>query len=202
MLVKTLKTLIICATLTIAACNKPSLEALPQNEVILAFGDSLTAGKGASKELSYPAALARLSGREVINAGVSGETTAQGLRRFPKVLKKTDPGLLLLMHGGNDILRDLDASQAKSNLTEMINLAKDRGVQVLLVGLPEKSLLSSSAPYYKELADEFELVLEESLISKLLKRPALKSDAVHFNADGYNEIAKTLFELLKDRGAL
>jgi len=138
----------------------------------------------------------------VINAGISGETTAEGLRRLPEVLDATKPGLLLLMHGGNDILRNLGAGQAKANLQAMIDLATDRGIQVVLVGVPEKKLLSSSAPYYQELAEDFDLVLEKSVISRLLKKPALKSDSVHFNAAGYSEIAKTLFELLRDRGAL
>ncbi len=197
-----LKTLIVCAALAVSACNKAKLDAVPRHATILAFGDSLTAGKGTSKESSYPAVLAQLSGRKVVNAGVSGETTAAGLRRLPAILDKTNPELLLLMHGGNDILRNLGAAQAKANLAAMIELAADRRIQVVLIGVPEKKLLSSSAPYYKELAEEFNLVLEESLISKLLKKPALKSDAVHFNAEGYSEIAKSLHNLLQDRGAL
>lgn len=199
---KTLKITVICLVLALSACSNPSLDALPADTAILAFGDSLTAGKGTSKETSYPAVLAQLSGLEVINAGISGETTAEGLRRLPEVLEQTDPGLLLLMHGGNDILRNLGASQAKANLQAMINLAIDKGVQVVLIGVPEKKLLSSSAPYYQELAEEFDLVLEKSIISRLIKKPALKSDSVHFNAAGYSEIAKTLHELLRDHGAL
>lgn len=188
--------------LALSACGKPKLSSLGSDAVILAFGDSLTAGKGTSKDTSYPAALAQLSGREVINAGVSGETTEQGLRRLPDILDETDPHLMVLMHGGNDILRNLGAGQAKANLNSMINMAKERDIQVVLVGIPEKKLLSSSAPYYKELAEEHELVLEKSIISSLLKKPALKSDSVHFNAAGYGEIAHTMYDLLKDRGAL
>ena len=196
------KTLVVCASLLLAACSNPALDALPENATILAFGDSLTAGKGTSPDLSYPAVLAQLSGRDVINAGVSGETTAEGLQRLPEVLDQAGPRLLLLMHGGNDILRNLGATQARANLASMINLARERNIQVVLIGVPEKKLLSSSAPYYKELADEFDLVLEKSIISKLIKRPALKSDSVHFNAQGYREIANTVYELLQKHGAL
>lgn len=199
---KALRLLIICASLVLSACSQPTLNRLSGTATLLAFGDSLTAGKGSSTESSYPAVLAELSGLTVVNAGVSGETTAEGLRRLPQVLDDNNPDLLLLMHGGNDILQNLGARQAKANLTAMIKLARDRGIQVVLIGVPEKKLLSSSAPYYEELAEEFDLVLETSIISKLLKKPALKSDAVHFNAAGYREIASTIFELLKDRGAL
>lgn len=186
----------------LAACSKPSLEPLGHHAVILAFGDSLTAGKGTDAQSSYPAVLATLSGRQVVNAGISGETTAQGLARLPDALADTAPDLLLLMHGGNDILRNLGAAQAKENLRAMIELAIGRGIQVVLVGVPEKKLLSSSAPYYEALADEYELVFEEKLISRLLKKHALKSDSVHFNAAGYHEIARHLFGLLKEHGAL
>ena len=197
-----LKILVICASLALSACSQPSLSRLSGTATILAFGDSLTAGKGSGRETSYPAVLAALTGLTVINAGVSGETTAEGLRRLPGVLNDTNPDLLLLMHGGNDILRNLGAVQAKANLKSMINLAHDRGSQVVLIGVPEKKLLSSSAPYYEELAEEFDLVLEKSIISKLLKKPALKSDAVHFNAAGYRKIADTVYDLLKDHGAI
>jgi len=196
------KIFIICASLALCACSQPSLSKLSGTATVVAFGDSLTAGKGTTEESSYPAVLATLTGLTVINAGVSGETTAEGLRRLPAVLKDNVPELLLLMHGGNDIVRNLGASQAKANLNSMIDLARDRGIQVVLIGVPEKKLLSSSAPYYEELAEEHDLVLEKSMISKLLKKPAFKSDAVHFNAAGYREIANTVYDLLKDRGAL
>jgi lysophospholipase L1-like esterase len=192
---------ILMSAATLIACDKP-LEPLGQSAVMLAFGDSLTEGKGTNPESSYPAVLAQLSGRKVINAGISGETTAEGLLRLPDVLADSAPDLMVLMHGGNDILRNLGAAQAKANLRAMIELAIGRGMQVVLIGVPEKRLLSSSAPYYQELADEYDLVFEKGMISSLLKKPSLKSDSVHFNAAGYREIASRLYGLLKDNGAL
>lgn len=188
--------------LALAACGDKSLQPLAEDASILAFGDSLTQGRGTSPERSYPAVLAELSGRNVINRGVSGETTEEGLQRLPQVLDDTQPDLLLLMHGGNDILRNLSPSQAKSNLQDMINLAKDRDIPVVLVGIPEKKLFSSSAPLYQELATENDLVFEDDIISGLLKKPAMKSDSVHFNSAGYAAIAKEIFSLLESEGAL
>ena len=89
------KTLFVCVSLLLAGCGNPALDTLPANATILAFGDSLTAGKGTSPDLSYPAVLAQLTGRDVINAGISGETTAEGLQRLPEVLDETGPRLLL-----------------------------------------------------------------------------------------------------------
>jgi len=196
-----IKVAIALVAIALAGCGDPKLTPLGQHSVILAFGDSLTAGKGTSVDFAYPAVLAELSGRKVINAGISGETTAEGLERLPAVLQGSTPDLLILMHGGNDILRNLGAAAAKANLRAMIELATGRGMQVVLIGVPEKKLLSSSAPYYQELADEYDLVFEKGMVSSLLKKPSLKSDSVHFNAAGYREIASRVYKLLKEHGA-
>lgn len=197
-----IKVAIAAVAIVLASCSDPKLTPLGHHAVILAFGDSLTAGKGTTTESAYPAMLANLSGRTVINAGISGETSAEGLERLPAVLQESVPDLMILMHGGNDILRNLGADKARANLRAMIELATGRGTQVVLVGVPEKKLLSSSAPYYQELADEYDLVFEKGMISSLLKKRALKSDSVHFNAAGYSEIASRLHALLQEHGAL
>jgi acyl-CoA thioesterase-1 len=93
--------------LLLTGCSDPKLSEIPRNATILAFGDSLTVGVGASYAESYPVVLTELSGRKVINAGVSGETTTQGLQRLPGLLEQHEPELVLLLEGGNDILRNL-----------------------------------------------------------------------------------------------
>jgi len=193
---------IVCVVLAVSACNNSSLPALGSDAVILAFGDSLTKGKGTSAENSYPAVLARLSSRTVINAGISGETTAAGLLRLPGVLEDTSPDLMLLMHGGNDILQNLSLTAAKKNLQAMIRLAQERDIAVVLIGVPEKKLFSSSAAYYRELAESHELPFAPNIISSLLRKPRMKSDAVHFNAAGYAEMAQKIYTLLQANGAM
>lgn len=187
---------------SLAACDRgPRLAPLPADAVILAFGDSLTAGQGVSPEQSYPAVLARLSGRRVVNAGVPGEVTADGLARLPDVLDETRPQLLLLLHGGNDILRNLDPVQAAGNLSAMVRQARARGIGVVLIGVPEKRLFSDSSPIYQALAEREALVFEGEIIAELVRSPAMKSDAVHFNASGYERLAQTLHALLNKAGA-
>lgn len=194
--------LVVCAALVLTACTEKSLPALQSGDTILAFGDSLTEGKGVSREQAWPAVLASMTGLRVVNAGVSGEVTAEGLARLPGVLDDVRPRLMVLLHGGNDILRNLSASQAADNLAGMIEMARARGIAVVLVGVPEKKLFSDVAPMYPALAERFELVFEDSLIAELLRSPSKKSDSVHFNAAGYREIAQSLAGLLRDAGAL
>lgn len=186
----------------LTGCNSPELNKLPADAVILAFGDSLTAGVGTTPDNSYPAVLASITGRQVINRGISGEETAQGLSRLPAVLADTQPDLVILIEGGNDILRNRPAADIKHNLAQMITLIQQRDIPVVLLGMPEKKLFSSSAALYQQLADEHQLVYDNSLISDLLRNRALKTDPVHFNAQGYQQMAEGIHQLLRDNGAL
>lgn len=188
--------------LLIQACSDPRLDNIPSNGVILAFGDSLTYGIGTAKPHSYPEVLAKLTGRKVINAGISGEVTQQGLARFPSVLDQYRPHTVILLQGGNDILRNYDLQQTKQNIKEMIQIARDRGIQIVLIAVPEKKLFSNTAGFYHELADEFELVFDKDLIASLLRQPKYKSDTVHFNQAGYTLMAERIHQLLKDNGGL
>ncbi len=183
-------------------CDDTKLSPLHEGSTILAFGDSLTFGVGVSKPNSYPSVLSELSGRTVFNAGVSGEVTADGLLRLPTVLDQTEPNLLILLEGGNDILRNSDLRQSKNNLAEMIEIAHGRGIEVVLIGVPEKKLFSDVAPFYRELAEEYELVFEDDLISDLLHKNQYKSDRVHFNQLGYQKMAEAIYKLLDEKGAL
>lgn len=192
----------LCLLLLIAACGAQPLARLSSSATILAFGDSLTVGYGTTLDKSYPAVLAELSDRTVINAGISGETTGGGLRRFESELKKYSPELIILIEGGNDILRNINQSDAKQNLADMIDLAQARSIPVVLIGVPEKNLFSDAAPFYVELAEEQQIVFHQSLLSKLLKQPTLKSDSIHLNTNGYRKMAHDIHALLKTNGAL
>lgn len=184
------------------ACEREQLQKVSPQGTILAFGDSLTVGVGTTEANSYPSILAHLSGRTVVNGGVSGETTAQGVKRLPGLLDEVQPELLLVLEGGNDILRNVDPAQIKHNLATMIEQAQKLGIQVVLIAVPEKKLFSSQAEFYQELADTYHLVLIEDLIADLLRTPAYKSDAIHLNAAGYRALADKVYSVLKEHGAL
>ena len=188
----------------LAGCGErtPPLPRLDADAVVLAFGDSLTYGTGASVPESYPAILERLIGRKVVAAGVPGEVSATGLERLPEALEQTQPKLLILCHGGNDFLRKLPETQAAANVRAMVKLARDKGVEVVLVGVPKLGLTGSPAGFYAEIAQEFRIPYDGDVLKTVLTDNALKSDWVHPNAKGYARIAASLAELLKRAKAI
>jgi len=186
----------------ISSCSDNKLSLLEPGDKILAFGDSLTFGVGSKKGKSYPSYLSELTGLEVINAGISGEVTGQGVKRFKDVLLDSQAGLVILMEGGNDILRNNNLAQTKSNLAAMIQTAKDLQVQVILIGVPEKKLFSDSASLYFELAEEHNLVFDGEILGSLLRNNQYKSDPIHLNSAGYEKFAERIVELLRENGAL
>jgi acyl-CoA thioesterase-1 len=196
--------LLIAIALALTACggSTPKLPKLDANAVVLAFGDSITYGTGASPQESYPAQLERLIGRKIIAAGVPGEVSSQGLARLAEAIDDTQPRLLLLCHGGNDFLRKLPETEAATNLRGMVRLARDKGIAVVLIGVPRLGWTATPAPFYAEVAREFGVPYEGAVLQTVLTDNALKSDWVHPNGQGYRRIAESLARLLKDARAI
>jgi len=193
----------IVLTLLLTACgNSEQLTPLDNRQPILAFGDSLTYGYGATTAQSYPVQLSQLLNMEVINAGISGEKSRQGLKRLGTLLDKYQPQLLLLCHGGNDVLKKQNLDNMKENLAKMIEMAQSRDIQVVLISVPEASLFLPDIKQYQELAEQYKVPLENDIIKDVLKKPSLHSDAIHPNAQGYGLIAEAIYELLEEHGAL
>jgi len=176
---------------------------LAKDAVILAFGDSLTYGTGTDKNSSYPAILEKLTQHKVINKGVTGEISSEGLKRLTKLLDQYKPSLLILIHGGNDILRKIPHEQTTANLRKMIALAKQRHINVVMLGVPSFSLfLLKSAEFYQQIAAEAAIPINLEILPDILSSSALKSDQVHPNAKGYQMMAEAIYKLLQDNGAL
>ena len=139
----------------------------------------------------------------MINAGVPGEVTAEGLARLPALLEEHRPDLLILCHGGNDLLRRIPESHIESNLRAMIELARAQAVEVILVGVPRPKLFGlDAAPLYESLARELDLPLESGIVPALEGKSDRKSDHIHFNAHGYREMAEAISSLMHEAGAL
>lgn len=191
------------AFLLLAGCDRaPTLPKLNPHDVIVAFGDSLTHGTGAASNTSYPAVLAALTGRTVINAGVPGDTTASALQRLPAVLAEHRPRLVLLCLGGNDMLRKQPAAATVNNLRLLVQTIRASGADVVLIGVPEPRLFGGAPDFYARVAKEMQLPLEQDIFNDVLKDNRLKSDPIHANAAGYRRVAERLAEFLRETGAL
>ena len=178
-------------------CDRtPPLPKLSSDAVVLAFGDSLTFGSGAAPSEAYPAVLQGLLGRRIVNAGVPGEVSAEGLARLPQLLEANAPDLVILCHGGNDFLRRQPPSEVAANLRAMIELAHARGAAVVLVGVPQLGLTVQPPDFYAELAKEFALPYAGEILHDVLTDRALKSDTIHPNAAGYRRMAEALQQLI------
>lgn len=173
----------------------------------MAFGNSLTAGMGLPLTQSYPAVLQRLLEAdgykyEVINAGVSGDTTAGGLRRIDWSLDG-DVRFLILELGANDVLRGQSIDLVKSNLGEIINKANKRNVTVLMSGLEAPS--NAGPEYRKQVHQAFEDLQKEYKVIAIPfvlkdfvgKENLIQEDGSHPTAEGAKLIAQNVYKSLK-----
>jgi acyl-CoA thioesterase-1 len=188
--------------LLVACSAEPPFQPLSASATVLAFGDSLTAGNGAPQQESYPAQFSRMINLSVINGGVSGEESHEGRDRLANLLDQYRPELLILCHGGNDLLRKRPLAQLEENLEAMIIMAQQRGIQVLLLGVPSPGIFLSGNKVYETVADNTGVELIPDLIADVLSQPALKSDTIHPNEAGYTEIAETITSELQKLGAI
>lgn len=196
--------LALLALAMLAGCGgPPELPRLPPGATILAFGDSLTHGTGAEPGESYPEVLERRLGRRVVRSGVPGELSAEGRERLPGVLDRVDPDLVILCHGGNDILRGHDLEATRANLVAMVRTVRRRDIPVVLIGVPARGLLSiDTAELYYTVADKTGVPLEDEVLADIVSEPSLKSDRIHPNAAGYRELARAVHALLAAAGAV
>ncbi|MBF0461485.1 MAG: arylesterase [Magnetococcales bacterium] len=175
--------------------------------IILCFGDSLTAGYGVPTEASYPSLLRnrlREQGRDyrVINAGISGDTTAGGLYRVNWQLR-TPPTIAIVALGANDGLRGLDLQEMKQNLAEIITRLQQAGVKTILAGMripPNygRDYSERFAAIYGELAQEKGVPFIPFLLEQVAGYPELnQEDGIHPNAAGYRKVLENVWPVLR-----
>lgn len=195
---KILLNILILLSFLLAGCGKSTIDRIQPETKILAFGDSLTYGVGAGKEGSYPHVLAQKTGCTVINAGVSGEDSTEGLKRLRGKLQNSRPDLVILCFGGNDFLRRQPRDLTESNLREMIRVVKNDQIDIVLIGVPQPSLTLSVPKFYKELAKEFDIPYDGKVLKEVLSKSHLKSDHIHPNKEGYKLIAERIYALINN----
>lgn len=191
----------------LAACGKAAkLPAIPRGASVLAFGDSVTFGTGAAEGEDWPTLLAAMTAWDIANAGIPGDTAAAGRTRIGPLLDEFRPALVIVELGGNDFIRRRSHNAVKEDLRSIVREARQAGVQVVLVAVPELSLLGavagrpSDAALYAELADEEGVPLVPDVFSSILARPELCADRIHPNARGYQAMAAGIHAALQSIG--
>lgn len=195
---------IITAVALFGCTNTPNYAALPAGAKVVALGDSLTVGVGANPNQSYPVLLANKTGWQIINMGVSGDTTEGVLARIEAVIYEK-PALVLLGIGGNDVLRKVPKEQSRTNLTSIIMRLQAANIPVVLIAEPHLSVSAlfgkaSDNPIYQDVANTTGVPLLTKSWSKILSDNQLKSDQIHANAAGYAIFADELYQYLKSIG--
>jgi len=189
------------------ACGGTKKEtALPTGSKVLALGDSLTAPHGVKPGEDWPTLLAQKTGWVVINAGVSGDTSAGALARLPGLLDEHQPQLVLVSLGGNDMLRKVPSAQTVANLGSMLDLIKARGAKAVLLATPKPSIAGavfnnlSAADFYADVAKDRKVPLIKDALPEVLSDTALKGDQLHPNAAGHALLGDKIHEDLKKIG--
>lgn len=128
--------------------------------------------------------------------------SSAGLERLKTELTRWKPKLVLICHGGNDILRRLPGSATEQNLRKMVALTRESGAEVLLIAVPNVSLFPKAPSYYASIETDLNVPIEYGVLSDLQSDNSKKSDAVYFNSTGYRKFAEAVLELLVSEGAI
>ncbi|WP_118817981.1 arylesterase [Neisseria lactamica] len=193
--------------LLLTACGRKSARThakIPEGSTVLALGDSLTFGYGANPDESYPAQLQKLTGWNVVNGGVSGDTSAQALSRLPALLARK-PKLVIVGIGGNDFLRKIPEEQTRANIAKIIETVQKENIPAVLVGVPHITLGAlfghlSDHPLYEDLSEAYGIPLFGGAWAEILGDNNLKSDQIHANGKGYRRFAEKLSDFLHAQG--
>lgn len=185
---KTALLLMVCGI----ACGPdvPNLDS--PGKTIVVLGDSIASGVGSGPGEAYPELLAARLGTEVVNAGVSGNTTADGLARIDEVLAE-DPWLVIVELGGNDFLRRVPPEQTEQTLRAILDRLVAADVVPVLVEL-DVPFGGRYLEIYDRLGDEYQVPVVEEVLGEILRDPSLKSDTIHPNAAGQRVLAEAVAE--------
>lgn len=167
----------------------------PQN--IVAFGDSLTQGVGATKETSYPSQLSEKIGIPIINKGVSGATTVDALQVLEDSVLSLNPDLVLITITGNDMMRKVQFSLAMTNLEKIFSTAVSSGSMVAFLSIKPPLVNSKWYKKPRELAKKHGVIWVDRILKGLWTNNSLMSDTIHPNGKGYELVADKVYDTLK-----
>lgn len=163
----------------------------PKGTTVLAFGDSLVQGVGATPGQDFISRISRDLGVPIINMGRSGDTTALGLSRVTSALMQ-DPDVVMLLLGGNDAIRRVSIEETKANLKQMIGRFQESGAVVMLIGVRGGITNDPYSTMYRSLAEETKSILVTDVLRGLFGDRRYMADAVHPNDAGHEVIARRI----------
>lgn len=167
-----------------------------QGKNIVCFGDSLTAGYGVRQGEDYPTALAKILKKRVINKGIDGNTTVDGLSRLEADVLEQEPYLVIIEFGGNDYLNKIPAEDTANNLRKMIDRIHAQGVMVALVDISAGVFLNEYHTICSKIAREKQTIFVPRILLGIITNPSMKSDFLHPNHEGYKVIAKRIYDAI------
>jgi acyl-CoA thioesterase I len=173
--------------------NYPSTESGP----VLMFGDSLVEGVGATAGNTLPEQLGRLIGVPILNYGISGDTTRNGLARLAPALEE-DPKVAIVVLGGNDFLKKVPREETFQNLEKIVTAFQSQGAITVVVGVRSGIVGGGADEQYEDLAKRTGSVYVSDILAGVFAHTDLMSDALHPNDRGYRQIAERLASELRD----
>ena len=167
-------------------------------ERIIAFGDSLVQGVGASPGHDIVSVLSRRLGIPIVNAGRSGDTTGAALTRLDSAVLSRNPRIVIVLLGGNDMLRRVPRATTFDNLDAIVSRIRARGAAVILVSVELGFGTGADGRAYEELASRTSSALVRDILDGIFGREALMSDGIHPNDRGYEIMADRIEPALKE----
>ncbi len=167
----------------------------PRNQVVVAFGDSLIEGVGSTTGNDFISIIEQSLNIEIINMGKSGDTTNSALSRLPDVLV-LDPGVVIVLLGGNDFLRRVPKKETFQNLNTIIERLQNAGAVVVLLGVRGGLLTDAYNIEFEELAQKYHTAYVSNVLEKLITNPQYMYDSIHPNDKGYAIIASRVVLVL------
>ena len=181
----------------LAACRGREPTPALSGENIICFGDSLTFGTGAPPGASYPAQLAEMIGRPVINAGLPGDTTDGALRRLERDVLAKSPRIVLITLGGNDLRKGVDKKTTFRNLRQIVTAIQAQNALVVVGGLKLLFWDRGYAEEYEKLTEKTGALLVPDILGGLMGHEELMHDTIHPNGAGYKIMARKFYTVIK-----
>jgi acyl-CoA thioesterase I len=183
--------------LFMTGCQQPMANLDSTGTTVVCFGDSLTAGYGASSGHDYPSLLREKINLPVINAGVSGNMTRDALERLDRDVLSHNPKIVIITLGANDVLQQIPEEEILANMSKIIERIKERGAMVVWTEVQMGILGDPYIDDFTALARREHILLIPNILSGIIDKPQFKHDQIHPNDEGYKIMADRIYQHIK-----